>query len=51
MGIMITYYGYNNGYNNPVYNVHKNVGAYYTRQNMVFLVQKLPHLWYFVITA
>ena len=23
------------GYNNPVYNAQKNVGAYYTRQNMV----------------
>ena len=22
MGIMITYHGYNNGFNNPVYNVH-----------------------------
>ena len=37
MGIMITYHGYNNGHNNPMYNVYKNGGAHYTRQNMVNL--------------
>ena len=26
----------NHGYNNPVYNAHKNVGAHYTWQNTVF---------------
>ena len=31
MGIMITYHEYNT----PVYNMHKNVGAHYTRQNTV----------------
>ena len=35
MGIMITDHGYNNWYNNPVYNAHKNVGAHYTWQNTV----------------
>ena len=35
MGIMITYHGYNNGCNNPMFNVHKNVGAHYTWRNMV----------------
>ena len=34
---MITYHGYNNGYNNPVYHGHKDVGAHYTGQNMVSL--------------
>ena len=33
MGVMIIYHGYNNGHNNPVYNVHKNVGVCYTWQN------------------
>ena len=37
MGIMITYHGYNNGHNNPMYNVYKNGGVHYTRQNMVNL--------------
>ena len=32
MGIMIIYYGYNNGSNDPVYNAHKNVGVRYTWQ-------------------
>ena len=32
---MIKYYGYNNGHNNPTYNVHKTVGVHYTWQNMV----------------
>ena len=31
MGIIITYHGYNN----TVYNVHQNVDAHYTWQNMV----------------
>ena len=31
MGIMITY----DGYNNPVYDAHKNVGAHYIWQNTV----------------
>ena len=35
MGIMITYHGYDNGHNNPMYNAHKNVGIRYTWQNMV----------------
>ena len=30
MDIMITYYGYNNGYSNPTYNAHKAVGAHHT---------------------
>ena len=30
MGIMITYHRYNSGYNNPVYNAHKNVDAHHT---------------------
>ena len=30
MGIVITYRGYNNGYNNPVYNAHKTVDVLYT---------------------
>ena len=33
MGIMVTHHGYNNGYNNPIYNAHKNAGAHYTWQN------------------
>ena len=37
MGIMITYHGYNNGYNNPLYNVHKSTGVRYTQQNMVIV--------------
>ena len=36
MGIMITCPGYNNGHNNPVYNVHENRGAQYTWQNTVY---------------
>ena len=32
---MITYHGYNNGYKNPMYNVHKNAGMHYTWQNTV----------------
>ena len=32
---MITYHGCNNGYNNPVYNANRNVGAHYTWQNTV----------------
>ena len=32
---MITYHEYNNGYNNPVYNAHKNLGVHYTWQNTV----------------
>ena len=35
MGIMITYHGYNNKYNYPMYNMHKNVGGHYTQQNTV----------------
>ena len=35
MGIMITYHGYNNGNNNPIYNAHKNVDMHYTWQNIV----------------
>ena len=35
MGIMTTYHGSNNEYNNPMYNAHKNVGAHYMQQNMV----------------
>ena len=31
MDMMITYHGYDN----PVYDAHKNVGAHYTRQTMV----------------
>ena len=34
MGIMTTYHGYNN----PVYNAHKNVGVHGTWQNMVVFV-------------
>ena len=35
MGIMITYHGYNNGHNNPMYNVHKNAGAHYTQEHII----------------
>ena len=35
MGIMTIHHVYNNGYNNPMYNVHQNVGAHYTREHMV----------------
>ena len=34
MGIMITYHEYSNGYNNLMYNAHKNVDVHYTWQNM-----------------
>ena len=37
MGIMITYHGYNN----PIYNAHKNMGAHYTWQNPVFKKKKI----------
>ena len=37
MGIKITYQEYNNGYK-PLYNAHKNVGVYYTQQNMVIIL-------------
>ena len=38
-------HGYNNGYNSPVYNAHKNVGVYYTRQSMeVTAISALPRL-------
>ena len=30
MGIMTTYHGHNNEYDNLVHNVHKNVGVHYT---------------------
>ena len=35
MDTIITYLGYNNGYNNPVYNAHKNVDAYYTWEHII----------------
>ena len=35
MGRMITYHGYNDGYNNPVYNMHKTVGVRYTWEHMI----------------
>ena len=35
MGMMITYHGYNNEYNNPVHSAHRSVGVHYTQQNMV----------------
>ena len=38
MHIMTTYHGYNNGYNTPVYNAPKNVGAHYPQQNTVQLI-------------
>ena len=34
---MITYNVYNNGYNNPMYNVYKTMGIQYTCQNMVIV--------------
>ena len=37
---MITHHGHNNGYNKPVYNVHKNTGAHYTWQNTVVVGTK-----------
>ena len=40
MDIMNTYYGSTDGYNNPMYNTHKNVGAYYTQQNTVSSTMK-----------
>ena len=42
MGIMITYHGYNNRYNNSVYNAHKNVGTHYTQQNVVLCSFETP---------
>ena len=41
MGIMIIYHGYNNGYNNPTCNVHKNMGAHYTWENVVSFFSQL----------
>ena len=44
MGIMISYHGYNDGYNNPTYKAHKNVGVHYTQQitgNSCFLFHVL----------
>ena len=41
---MMTYHGYNNGYNNPVYDVHKNMGAHNTWQNTV-LCMIICHLF------
>ena len=38
---MCIIHGYNNRYNNPMYNVHKNVGTHYTQQNTVFLISSL----------
>ena len=35
MSIIITRHRYDNRYDNPMYNVHKNVSAHYTQQNMV----------------
>ena len=35
MGMMITDHEYNNEYNNPMHNAHKNVGVHYTWQNTV----------------
>ena len=48
MGIMITYPGYNNGYNNPIHNSHKTVGAHYTQQDMVYLLvfSSLSYIYY-----
>ena len=40
MGIVITYHGYNNGYNKPMYTVHKNGGVHYTWQNTVNAIRK-----------
>ena len=31
MGIMVTRYGYSNGYNNPMYHAHKNMGVHVHR--------------------
>lgn len=39
MGIMIYILSFNNGYTNPVYHVHKNVGAHYVGQNMVLFLK------------
>ena len=47
MAIMITYHGYSNGHNNPMYNMHKNVGAHYTWQNVAFekiMEENFPNL-------
>ena len=38
MGKMITYHGYNNGYNNPMYNVHQNMDVHYKWQNTVSIL-------------
>ena len=40
-GTMITYHGCSNGNNNPMYNVHKTVGAHCTWQNTVFVLISL----------
>ena len=34
MGIMIAYHGYNNGYNNLLYDVHRNVGVHSTQEHI-----------------
>ena len=34
MDLMITYHEYNNGYSNPMCNMHKNMGVHYTWQSM-----------------
>ena len=34
---MITCHGYSKGYNNPMCDTHKNMGVYYTWQNIGFL--------------
>ena len=40
-GMMITYHGCNNGHNNPVYNVHKNMGTHYTWARVI-----CSKIWY-----
>ena len=41
MGIMITYHGYNGGYNNPMYNVLKNMGVLYMAKYDVCILQNM----------
>lgn len=43
MGIMFTYHGYDN----PGYNMHKNVGGHHTRQNTVIRKRESDELTVF----
>ena len=44
MGILIIYHGYNN----PMYNVHKNMSAHYTQQNTVITTESTTNITRFM---